>query len=174
MLACRNCGSDNIVAWYPVSERQGITLHGVTPDGNVSFDYDGTTDTADEAGEDDEYWCLYCDTHSHSLEYLLGVIDKEPPTEEERRKEKLDRALDAIAWARTALDDPQAIDQEWDEVWVEAVETSESLDRIYAEAAPSPVVLYAIAQIDTAMGLLRREAESNADSPARQDDQQDA
>lgn len=61
--------------------------------------------------------------------------------------------LGLLSLARTALDDPDGIDEK-DEEFEDALHTSETLDRVYAEAAPSPYLLYAINRIDEAMGLL--------------------
>ena len=74
---CRFCGSERIVAWYPVYERQGIAM-AKAEDGSISFDYTGEDmDTADDAGEDDEYRCLECDASSRDLDYLVGARDEE-------------------------------------------------------------------------------------------------
>jgi hypothetical protein len=60
-------------------------------------------------------------------------------------------ALQAIADARTALDDPGGIPEEEMQPYVEEAEV---MDRIYAEAARSPNVAYAIARLDEAVQML--------------------
>lgn len=76
-LCCRECGSERIVAWYPEYHRQGIELYR-EPDGSVSYDYTGEDyDSADDAGEDEEYWCLECKAHSHDIAYLVCARDVE-------------------------------------------------------------------------------------------------
>ena len=71
-FGCRTCGSDQIVAWYPVYERQGINI--IAYDGDVlEVEYDGCTRQADEAGENEEYRCLSCDDSAETLEELVGL-----------------------------------------------------------------------------------------------------
>jgi hypothetical protein len=71
-FGCRSCGSDRLVAWYPTYERQGVEILGYDGD-SLEIDYDGVTDTADDAGENEEYRCLNCDDHADTLEELCGL-----------------------------------------------------------------------------------------------------
>jgi hypothetical protein len=73
-------------------------------------------------------------------------------------------ALQAIADARTALDDPGGIPEEEMQPYVEEAEV---MDRVYAEAARSPNIAYAIARLDEAVKLLYDEG---APTPAAQID----
>lgn len=77
-LKCVHCGESQFVAWYSVSESQGLTDLTLQPDGTVTFEYDGCTKQADEAGENEEYWCSNCEYAAPSIEELLGLPATRP------------------------------------------------------------------------------------------------
>lgn len=70
-FVCRNCGSDDIRAWYPVPQQQGLI--GLRRDfGNeLIFDYDGVSYGDADAGENDEYHCADCDHNDPDLEKVV-------------------------------------------------------------------------------------------------------
>lgn len=58
-FVCRHCGSDALVAWYKVWERQDVSVYD-HPEYGLQVNYDGCTSTGD-ADEDEEYRCRGCD-----------------------------------------------------------------------------------------------------------------
>lgn len=70
-LKCVNCGSDDLWAWYPEPVRQTIAVW--LEDGDVVLDYTGTTDSADDSGDNDSYMCGSCDTITETVEELVGL-----------------------------------------------------------------------------------------------------
>lgn len=105
-IRCRECGSDRIVAWYPEYARQGIEMH-YEPDGTVGFDYTGEDyDHADDAGPDDEYWCLDCETHSRDLDYLVGVkLVEEYTMSDDGALGAIETLMDRQEWSPDTLDE---------------------------------------------------------------------
>lgn len=108
---CRNCGSDAIVAWYLVDERQGIDIERAE-DGSLEYDYDGDTSSG-EPGADYEYRCRGCDMAARSLAYLVGDEDEDEPddpTIEELQKAceydpEGEGTVDALIAYKDALED---------------------------------------------------------------------
>jgi len=72
--------------------------------GTIHHDYTGEDyDHADDAGSDDEYWCLECEAHSHDLAYLVGARDREEvTTNDEGAMRELEALLDAKEWSSAA------------------------------------------------------------------------
>ena len=123
-------------------EPQAIREHfeGCDPDPTKEMSDEHLAQIGEYALQADSLWVVF-------HEVLLEAMAEVPSVEESD-------ALQALSLARTALDDPGGYDFESDELYRECVRASETLDRVYAEAAPHPLTLYAIEQIDVAMHLI--------------------
>lgn len=69
-LACSECGSSDLTAWYAQPERQTITVW--RAGGSVKYDYTGGTQSLGDAGDDDQYQCLGCGRYTETIEEMVG------------------------------------------------------------------------------------------------------
>lgn len=150
-LRCPECESTDLYGGWDV-RAYGDVVGVDQEDGARYIEQQGDWDYGD-AGGVDMVSCSECGWVVEG-EYLGAWVTGDPvkvtPVVD------LGAAADALAWARTALTDPGALP---DHELADYVEESEQLDRIYAEAAPSPLTLYAVAQLDFAINLLRTDGE---------------
>lgn len=73
---CRECGSDYIRAhWRDWTSADIVDM--CVDEGQVQFEYSDAGRGHSDAGDNDDYECVDCGFTSPSLEYLLGVADRE-------------------------------------------------------------------------------------------------
>lgn len=139
---CPECGSNDWKADYLDPAWQTVVLVAGDDGGPEIGDYTGTSGYYDDSTPNESYTCRECE-HVISLgQHVFIPADGG----------SLAEVAGWLSNAWTALTDPEQVDTD---DMTEHVATSDALDSTYGEAAPSPLTLYAVDQLDQAINRLR-------------------